>query len=79
MNPWHIDSIITHAKDLAARNGFRLEPGTANTINMVADKAPYGKNVVIGRLDDWRHVEVFFAGYEQQKMEATVCAGLNKP
>ena len=77
MNPWHIESIINEAKDRANRNGFRLEPGEGNSIKLVAQKEPYGKNICIGRCADWREVEVFFMGYEQQILEANAVKHLS--
>jgi hypothetical protein len=71
--------IHTHCKHRAKQNGFRLEPGSGNnTINIVAEKEPYGKDVVIARLYDWSLVEMFFIGYEQGKMETNIIATLAK-
>jgi hypothetical protein len=76
-NPWIIESRIEYCKDRAEQNGFRLERGDGNnTINVVADKPPYGKDVVIARLYDWSFVEMFFIGYEQGKLEANIVATL---
>jgi hypothetical protein len=76
-NPWIIESRIEYCKDRAKQNGFRLERGDGNnTINIVADKPPYGKDVVIARIYDWSLVEMFFLGYEQGKMETNVVAAL---
>jgi len=79
MNPWIILSRIQYCQDRAAHNGFRLEPGDGNnTINIVAEKEPYGKDVVIARLYDWSLVEMYLIGYEQGKMEANIVATLAK-
>ena len=79
VNPWIIESRIAYCKDRAKQNGFRLEPGDGNnTINIVADTVPYGKNVVIARLYDWSLVEMYLIGYEQGKMETNVVATLAK-
>ena len=78
-NPWIIEQRIAWCKDTAAYYGFRLEPGDGNnTINIVAEKEPYGKDVVIARLYDWSFVEMFFIGYEQGKMETNIIATLAK-
>jgi len=78
-NPWIILSRIGFCKDRAAHNGFRLEPGSNNsTINVVVEKEPYGKDVVIARLYDWSHVEMYLMGYEQGKMEKDIVATLAK-
>jgi len=74
VNPWTIESIITHAKEMAERNGFELLPGEYNIIKIIATKPPYGRNVTIARLNDWESVELFFIGYEQAKMELDVLA-----
>jgi hypothetical protein len=77
MNPWIIESRIEYCKDRAEQNGFRLERGDGNnTINVVADKPPYGKDVVIARLNDWASVEMYLIGYEQGKMETSIIATL---
>ncbi len=76
-NPWIIESRIAYCKDRAAHNGFRLEPGD-NTIKIVADKPPYGKDVVIARLYDWSLVEMYLIGYEQGKMETNIVATIAK-
>ena len=78
MNPWIIDSVITVTKEAAKRNGFRLEPASDNRIALMANKAPYAKDVCIVRFKDWEHAEVWFGGYEQHMMEANVITGLNK-
>jgi hypothetical protein len=78
MNPWEIDRIITHAKEMATRNGFSLDPGDGNTIKLVAENAPYKAGICIGRCNDWREVECFFSGYEQHKLEAGFTLALNK-
>ena len=78
-NPWIIEQRIEDCKHKAKQNGFRLEPGSGNnTINIVAEKEPYGKDVVIARLYDWSFVEMFFIGYEQGKMETNIIATLAK-
>jgi hypothetical protein len=78
-NPWIIESRIQYCKDRAAHNGFRLDHGDGNnTINIVADKPPYGKDVVIVRLYDWSLVEMYLIGYEQGKMETNIIATLAK-
>jgi len=78
-NPWIIEQRIQYCKDRAAHNGFRLEPGDGNnTINIVADTVPYGKDVVIARLYDWSHVEMYLTGYEQGKRETSILATLAK-
>jgi hypothetical protein len=78
-NPWIIEQRIAWCKDRAEQNGFRLEPGSGNnTINIVAEKEPYGKDVVIARLYDWSFVEMFFIGYEQAKMELGIVDALAK-
>jgi hypothetical protein len=78
MNPWIIDSIITVTKEAAKRNGFRLEPASDNRIALMANKAPYAKDVLIVRFNTWEQAEVWFGGYEQHMMEANVITGLNK-
>jgi hypothetical protein len=78
-NPWIIESRIAWCKDRAEQNGFRLERGDGNnTINVVADKPPYGKDVVIARCYEWMFVEMFLMGYEQGKMETNILATLAK-
>jgi len=78
-NPWIIESRIEYCKDRAKQNGFRLERGDGNnTINIVADKLPYGKDVVIARIYDWSLVEMYLLGYEQGKMETSIVATLAK-
>ena len=78
MNPWTIESIITHAKTMAERNGFALLPGEYNIIKILATKPPYGRNVTIARLNDWAAVELYFTGYEQAKMELGIVDALAK-
>ena len=78
MNPWTIESVITHAKEMAERNGFELLPGEFNIIKILATKPPYGRNVTIARLSDWASVELYFTGYEQGKMETNIVATLAK-
>ena len=78
MNPWIIESVITVTKEAAKRNGFRLEPSSDNRIALIANKAPYGKAVFIGRFASWEQAEVWFGGYEQHMMEANYIAGLSK-
>jgi hypothetical protein len=78
MNPWTIESIITHAKEMAERNGFELLPGEYNMIKVTASRLPYGKNVTIARLSDWAQVELYFTGYEQAKMELGIVDALAK-
>ena len=78
-NPWTIESHIEYCKDTAAYYGFRLERGDGNNpINVVADKPPYGKDVVIARLDDWSLARMFFLGYEQGILEIDIIATLAK-
>ena len=48
-NPWTIESIITHAKEMAERNRFELLPGEGGVIKIVAKKPPYGRNVSIAQ------------------------------
>jgi hypothetical protein len=36
MNPWTIESVITHAKEMTERNGFELLPGKNGVIKIVA-------------------------------------------
>ena len=78
MNPWTIESIILHAKEMAERNGFELLPGEFNIIKILATKPPYGRNVTIARLNDWASVELYFTGYEQGKMELGIVDALAK-
>ena len=78
MNPWTIESIITHAKEMAERNGFKLHPGEYNMINVTASRLPYGKDVTIARLADWAQVELYFTGYEQAQMELGIVDALAK-
>ena len=79
LNPWIIEQRIEDCKHRAKQNGFRLEPGSGNnTINIVAEKEPYGKDVVIARLYDWSLVEMYLVGYEQAKMETNIVATLAK-
>jgi len=78
-NPWIIESRIAWCKDRAEQNGFRLERGDgSNTINVVAQKKPYGKDVVIARCYEWMFVEMFLMGYEQGILEANIVATLAK-
>ena len=78
-NPWIIESRIEYCKDRAMHNGFRLERGDGNnTINVVADTIPYGKDVVIAQFYEWSLVEVYLIGYEQGKMETNILATLAK-
>ena len=78
-NPWIIEQRIAWCKDRAEQSGFRLERGDGNnTINVVAQKEPYGKDVVIARLYDWSLVEMYLIGYEQGKMETSIIATLAK-
>jgi hypothetical protein len=78
-NPWIIEQRIAWCKDRAEQNGFRLERGDGNnTINIVADKPPYAKDVVIVRLYDWSFVEMFFLGYEKCRVETNIVATLAK-
>jgi len=78
MNPWTIESVITHAKEMTERNRFELLPGEGGVIKIVAKKPPYGRNVTIARLNDWASVELFFLGYEQGKLETNIVATLAK-
>ena len=73
MNPWIIEGTITRAKQMAEEFGFRIER-SYDMINVVADKKPYGKNVIIATLNDWAFVEIYFLGYEQAKMETNIVA-----
>jgi hypothetical protein len=76
-NPWIIEQRIAWCKDRAEQNGFRLERGDGNnTINVVAQKEPYGKDVVIARCYEWMFVEMFLMGYEQGILEANIVATL---
>jgi hypothetical protein len=76
-NPWVIERTITRAKEMAEEFGFRIER-SYDMINVVADKKPYGKNVIIATLNDWESVELYFLGYEQAKMETNIVAILAK-
>lgn len=67
MNPWTIESIITHAKEMAERNGFELLPGEFNIIKILATKPPYGRNVTIARLNDWASVELYSPGMRKPR------------
>ena len=78
MNPWTIESIILHAKEMAERNGFELLPGEYNMIKVTSSRLPYGKDVTIARLSDWASVELYFTGYEQAKMELGIVDALAK-
>jgi hypothetical protein len=78
MNPWTIEGVITNAKAMAERNGFKLLPGAYNTIKVTASRLPYGKDVTIARLVDWASVELYFTGYEQAKMELGIVDALAK-
>ena len=69
MNPWIIESVITVTKEAAKRNGFRLEPASDNRIALMANKAPYAKDVLIVRFESWEQAQIWFAGYEQQIVE----------
>ena len=77
MNPWVIEGTITRTKEMAEEFGFRIER-SYDMINVVADKKPYGKDVVIVRLDDWSLVELFLKGYQQGRLEKDVVAVLAK-
>ena len=78
MSPWVIEGKITNAKELAEMLGFRLEPGSYDIINVVANKEPYGKNTVLAKLNDWPSVELFLRGYQQGKLEQEIVVGLAK-
>ena len=69
MNPWIIESVITVTKEAAKRNGFRLEPAGDNRIALMANKAPYAKDICITRFESWEQAEVWFGGYEQMQVE----------
>ena len=69
MNPWIIESCITVTKEAAKRNGFRLEPASDNRIALMANKAPYAKDICITRFESWEQAEVWFGGYEQMQVE----------
>ena len=78
-NPWIIEQRIAWCKDRAEQNGFRLERGVGNnTINIVAEKPPYGKDVVIVRLYDWSLIEMYLIGYEQALRELGIVDALAK-
>ena len=79
MNPWIIDSVITVTKEAAKRNGFRLEPASDNRIALMANKAPYAKDICIVRFESWEQAEVWFGGYEQNQMENNVLQMDKKP
>lgn len=79
MNPWIIDSVITVTKEAAKRNGFRLEPAGDNRIALMANKAPYAKDICIARFESWEQAEVWFGGYEQQIVEAKFLQMDKKP
>ena len=78
MNPWTIDSVITVTKEAAKRNGFRLEPAGDNKIALMANKAPYAKDICIVRFASWEQAEIWFGGYEQQIMENRVLQHMGK-
>ena len=69
MNPWIIESVITVTKEAAKRNGFRLEQAGDNRIALMANKAPYAKDICITRFESWEQAEVWFGGYEQMQVE----------
>jgi len=73
-NPWLIAGIIDRTKDMAKELGFRLEPGSYNTIEIRADNPPYGKNVMLAKLDDWATANLYLQGYRQGKLEMTALA-----
>ena len=73
-NPWLIDSVITRTKDIAKELGLRIEPGSYNSIEIRADNPPYGKNVMLARLDDWATANLYLQGYRQGKLEMTALA-----
>ena len=40
-NPWLIDGVITRTKEMAKELGLRIEPGSYNNIEIMADNPPY--------------------------------------
>jgi hypothetical protein len=67
MTPLQIKHEIERAEDGAKRNGFKLEIG--NEIKILATGSPYHKDVCIKTLSSFHDVIVYFAGYEQMKLE----------
>jgi hypothetical protein len=63
---------------MAKELGFRLEPGSYNTIEIRADNPPYGKNVMLARLEDWPTANLYLQGYRQGKLEMTALAKSKK-
>lgn len=73
-NPWLIDNIIINVKSMAKELRFRIEPGAYNNIEVRADHEPYGKDIMLGRFDDWRSAEIYLNGYLQGKLEVNAAA-----
>jgi hypothetical protein len=40
----------------------------------MADNPPYGKNVMLAKLDDWATANLYLQGYRQGKLEMTALA-----
>jgi hypothetical protein len=77
-NPWLIAGVIDRTREMAKELGFRLEPGSYNTIEIRADNPPYGKNVMLARLEDWPTANLYLQGYRQGKLEMTALAKSKK-
>jgi hypothetical protein len=77
-NPWLIAGVIARTREMAKELGFRLEPGSYNTIEIRADNPPYGKNVMLARLEDWPTANLYLQGYRQGKLEMTALAKSKK-
>jgi hypothetical protein len=73
-NPWLIDGVISRTKDMAKELGLRIEPGSYNNIEIMADNPPYGKNVMLAKLNDWETANLYLQGYRQGKLEMTALA-----
>ena len=73
-NPWLIDGVITRTKDIAKELGLRIEPGSYSSIEIMADNPPYGKNVILAKLNDWATANMYLQGYRQGKLEMTALA-----
>ena len=60
--------------EMAKELGLRIEPGSYNNIEIMADNPPYGKNVMLAKLDDWATANLYLQGYRQGKLEMTALA-----
>lgn len=68
MTPIQTFHLIAQAKDMAKRNGFKLDIGSDIGI-MSFDKAPYKTGVTVKALASFEEVIIYFQGYEQMLLE----------